>query len=60
MPVIINDFEVTVESPGQAGGDTQAGSDSGQNSAAGPALRPIDIEQIVERFRERRRRVSAD
>jgi hypothetical protein len=53
-PVIINDFEVVVEPP------PQAPPTSTEAPQPPPALRPEDIEQIMQYFHERRARLHAD
>lgn len=57
MPVIINDFEITVEPP-----DSAAAADQAPPGRAEPApgLRPEDVERIQRHFAERRRRLWAD
>jgi hypothetical protein len=57
MPVIINDFEVVTEKPASqesSGGDTGEGQSA---EAKGPT--PHQIEQIIERNRERSARLWA-
>ncbi|MBL8160917.1 MAG: hypothetical protein JNJ61_02955 [Anaerolineae bacterium] len=53
-PVIINDFEVVVEPP------PPAPPTSSEPPSEPPALRPEDIEQIMQFFYERRARLHAD
>lgn len=61
MPVIINDFEVTVEPPRRSDSAAQSTPPAGaQAGATGQRLRPTDIEQIVRYFWERRKRIAAD
>lgn len=63
MPVIINEFEIMVEPPGQqaAAPTTPANTPRPGESAQQPvALRPQDIERILCHFEERRHRLAAD
>ena len=58
MPVIINDFEISVQPPEKKQGAEPA---AGEKSDASPAaLRPDDIARIEQHYRERRKRVHAD
>jgi len=63
MAVIINDFEIMVEPPGQQQGAQVAASAAPARPAAAPqpiALQPQDIERIMRHFEERRLRLVAD
>ena len=64
MAVIINDFEIMVEPPGQQQGGqaaTSAGPARASETMPKPvALQPQDIERILSHFEERRLRLLAD
>jgi hypothetical protein len=58
MPIIINEFEIIpAPPPEQAESASPAGRQEGKEE---PALRPEDIERILERQRLRSLRVRAD
>jgi hypothetical protein len=64
MAVIINDFEIMVEPPGQQQG-AQAATSAAPARPSGTtpkpvALQPQDIERILRHFEERRLRLVAD
>ena len=56
MAVIINDFEISVEPPGE----TRGANEPPEAPAAPAPPRPQDIERIIRHFEERRERVAAD
>ena len=59
MGIIINDFEIILDPPQTT--KPPQGQEPGQpSSQAGPRLEPVDIEQIVRHFEQRRSRVRAD
>jgi DNA topoisomerase VI subunit B len=63
MAVIINDFEIMVEPPGQQQGVQAASAAPARPPETMPkpvALQPQDIERIVRHFEERRLRLAAD
>jgi hypothetical protein len=60
MPIIINDFEVVVESKSAQGSSQTADATSSQAETSSVTLRPEDIEQIMRRFAQRRARLHAD
>jgi hypothetical protein len=69
MPIIVNDFEIKLSddtpqrSPRAESQQIQEAQDQGsqpQNPASNPALRPEDIEHILQRFARRRWRLRAD
>ncbi len=57
MPVIINDFEIIDEPPGD---NRNANAEAQRAQPVQPPLRPEDIERIVQHFVERRQRLMAD
>lgn len=57
MSVIINDFEVVIESPQEAG--TGSGEAESAVSSQVPALSPLDIRNILKRQAERMLRIRA-
>ena len=60
MPIIINDFEIVVE-PKPTSKDSQPEGTRREDSSTAPMqLRPEDIEQIMRRFMQRRKRLQAD
>jgi hypothetical protein len=60
MPVIINDFEVVIE-PKTATDASRASEVSRKSESAQAVLsRPEDIEQILRRLMQRRKRLHAD
>jgi hypothetical protein len=64
MAVIINDFEIMVEPPGQQQGAQAATSATparpSEKTPKSVALQPQDIERIMRHFEERRLRLVAD
>ena len=56
MPVIINDFEITVDRPAPPANSGLPPAEAPQQ----PAMRPEEVARIERHFRERRRRVKAD
>ena len=61
MAVIINDFEIMVEPPGQEAGAQANTPPRPQETTPKPtALQPQDVERITRHFEERRLRLVAD
>ena len=60
MAVIINDFEIQVESPAESDEGSQPGADeSAARQPGGPALSPMDLEDVQRRHYERQMRLWA-
>lgn len=57
MSVIINDFEIVTDSPGDEGAEN--GASMSASEPAAPSTRPIDVTKIVDRETRRRRRLRA-
>ncbi|MEL6998961.1 MAG: hypothetical protein AAFP68_11930 [Pseudomonadota bacterium] len=59
MPVIINDLEIILETPGADGADAAAAPATDPAPEGGAPLTPADHARIGERLRDRARRVQA-
>jgi len=59
VAVIINDFEVVVEPPSSAGGETPAGQQETEEQSSEP-LSPFSLEMIMRQRLLRSTRVNAD
>lgn len=55
MSVVINDFEIVTETPPTTSPDTP----EAEAAVSPSSLRPRDVEAIIERAEQRRRRVRA-
>lgn len=58
MPVIIHDFDISVQPPEKK----QPGAEPADSAKpdATPSLKPEDVARIEQHYRERRRRIHAD
>ncbi|GHO87626.1 hypothetical protein [Dictyobacter formicarum] len=59
MGIIINDFEIILDSP-QTTKQPQSQESVKPSPQPKPRIEPVDIEQIVRHFEQRRSRVRAD
>ena len=57
MPIIINDFEITVEAPANS---AEGNTPPHPTQEAPPPMRPEEIARIERHYRERHRRLKAD
>lgn len=57
MPVIINDFEITVEAPPK---DKAQSTPTEAHAAPPRPLRPEEIARIERHYQERKKRIKAD
>lgn len=57
MPVVINDFEITVESPKPEAAQSAVPDDP---EDAPQTLRPEDVARIERHYRKRKQRIKAD